>query len=702
MLKRHAICSSLLLLILSSSEVLAQSEVTKSNKQSGATITAFATGERVRFTAPSSVVQMRLEVYGSNGEKLFDNELKGGNVLDWLLQNGQAERLAVGSYLCVITAKSISGKLTQRIGSVTIEKMSATVQPVDALQMTARQLQAVGPVEENASVTVLNDDDNQTTTVIAHNGEEGQLIRGRGALSFRIGDFFSGKDSEQMRLTPEGNLGIGITNPLARLDVDGLIRTSQGIVFPDGTIQTTAAIIPSAGSTEAEKPKVNPPKLADLSNAGKSAKRGKGGKVSPEFTVNEDLTVNGNIIFTPAFFRDITMQNNNGGLRFYGAPSLTGTPDAAAIQFWGNNSGFPGQAYIDSGAHNQAAVIFRTAQTGGTIAERMRVTSSGNVGIGTASPQSKLHLFGSAGFFTPFLGLTIDQVVNSSSNQSGYALKVMTTRDGLTSTDFLISSNGNVGIGVASPQVKLEVNGGSDIGVFGVSDGNNYGVWGNSRGSGNKAVGVYGSSINGSGFADGKGVYGESGSGPGVEGASASGAGLVGLSSFGDLIQGKAMDAISISFRVGNDGKVHAPAYLGLPDFAEAIRPGPADKIRLEPGDVLVASSHTDRSVTRSTKPYSTSVLGVYSTAPGFVGTEHPIEGASSETIPMAVIGIVPCKVSAENGSIKRGDLLTTSSTPGHAMRCANRRKCIGAIVGKALSTLDNGIGVIPVLVTLQ
>ena len=44
-----------------------------------------------------------------------------------------------------------------------------------------------------------------------------------------------------MRLTEEGYLGIGITNPKVKLDVDGLIRASQGIVFPDGSIQFSAA-----------------------------------------------------------------------------------------------------------------------------------------------------------------------------------------------------------------------------------------------------------------------------------------------------------------------------------------------------------------------------------------------------------------------------------------------------------------------------
>ena len=58
------------------------------------TITANATGERVRVTAPSSVVQLRLEVYAGGGEKLFDQEIRGGNILEWHLQDGQAQRLA--------------------------------------------------------------------------------------------------------------------------------------------------------------------------------------------------------------------------------------------------------------------------------------------------------------------------------------------------------------------------------------------------------------------------------------------------------------------------------------------------------------------------------------------------------------------------------------------------------------------------------
>src|SRR5262245_50952349 len=84
------------------------------------TITASATDDRVRVTAPSAVVQLHLEVYAASGEKVFDEELRGANVFDWHLQNGQAQRLPVGDYVCVVTAKTISGKLTQKIGAVTV------------------------------------------------------------------------------------------------------------------------------------------------------------------------------------------------------------------------------------------------------------------------------------------------------------------------------------------------------------------------------------------------------------------------------------------------------------------------------------------------------------------------------------------------------------------------------------------------------
>src|SRR5262249_32002214 len=78
-------------------------------------------------------------------------------------------------------------------------------------------------------------------TQLALEGTNGAVVSTSGDLSFRFGDFLAGQDTERMRLTAEGKLGIGTDKPQAPLDVYGLIRTSKGIIFADGTVLTSAA-----------------------------------------------------------------------------------------------------------------------------------------------------------------------------------------------------------------------------------------------------------------------------------------------------------------------------------------------------------------------------------------------------------------------------------------------------------------------------
>jgi hypothetical protein len=103
----------------------------------------------------------------------------------------------------------------------------------------------------------------------------------------------------------------------------------------------------------------------------------------------------------------------------------------------------------------------------------------------------------------------------------------------------------------------------------------------------------------------------------------------------------------------------------------------------------------------KSAEPYSTSAAGIYSTKPGTVGRRQATPRTADE-VPMAMMGIVPTHVTAENGPIRPGDLLVTSSTVGYAMKGTDRNKMLGAVVGKALGSLDSGKGVVEVVVTLQ
>ena len=65
----------------------------------------------------------------------------------------------------------------------------------------------------------------------------------------------------------------------------------------------------------------------------------------------------------------------------------------------------------------------------------------------------------------------------------------------------------------------------------------------------------------------------------------------------------------------------------------------------------------------------------------------------------LALIGRVPVKATAENGPIRIGDLLTSSSKPGYAMRCSKAKLCEGTIIGKSLESLETGEGLILMLI---
>jgi hypothetical protein len=157
-------------------------------------------------------------------------------------------------------------------------------------------------------------------------------------------------------------------------------------------------------------------------------------------------------------------------------------------------------------------------------------------------------------------------------------------------------------------------------------------------------------------------------------------------------------------FRVANNGNVTADGTFtgGGADFAESVdvvdRPA-----AYAPGDVLVVDPTSNRRFALAREPYSALVAGIYSTKPGMLGSRSSMDDKQrAEEIPMAVVGIVPAKVSAENGPIQRGDLLVTSSTPGYAMKGTDRGRMLGAVVGKALEPLVEGTGIIEVLVTVQ
>jgi hypothetical protein len=75
---------------------------------------------------------------------------------------------------------------------------------------------------------------------------------------------------------------------------------------------------------------------------------------------------------------------------------------------------------------------------------------------------------------------------------------------------------------------------------------------------------------------------------------------------------------------------------------------------------------------------------------------------SQANRVPIALLGKVYCKVDAQYSPIEVGDLLTTASTPGHAMRADEPFKAFDAVIGKALRPLREGQGIIPILAALR
>jgi hypothetical protein len=181
-----------------------------------------------------------------------------------------------------------------------------------------------------------------------------------------------------------------------------------------------------------------------------------------------------------------------------------------------------------------------------------------------------------------------------------------------------------------------------------------------------------------------------------VHGTSRAGDGVFGESNTGVGVHGKG--GRLAGFFEG-DVEVTGDIRLTNADCAEDFDVSDTDKV--EPGTVMVLGN--EGALSESTSAYDKRVAGVISGAgdykPGIVLDKRQ---TSNNRQPVALMGKVFCKVDAQFGAIEVGDLLTTSSTPGHAMKTSDPFKAFGAVIGKALRPLPSGQALIPILIALQ
>lgn len=151
------------------------------------------------------------------------------------------------------------------------------------------------------------------------------------------------------------------------------------------------------------------------------------------------------------------------------------------------------------------------------------------------------------------------------------------------------------------------------------------------------------------------------------------------------------------------DGKVAVDVLQinGGSDLAEPFTTTRAHAT--EPGTVMVIDDEHPGTLTESSRAYDSRVAGIVSGAggvrPGLTLSQN--ERLGGNTL-VAMAGRVYCTAEASTGEIRPGDLLTTSDIPGHAMKATDRERSHGAILGKAMTGLKHGRGLVLVLVNLQ
>jgi hypothetical protein len=321
--------------------------------------------------------------------------------------------------------------------------------------------------------------------------------------------------------------------------------------------------------------------------------------------------------------------------------------------------------------------------------EGIFVNNVGNVGIGTKTQETFLEISGAPANLRgqlkitdpagddPFISFYAGTAYKSAIGYSNGVAR-WSTNDGSN----LCISGGNVGIDTQQPGAKLHVNGGirargGSPGAYGVNN-NGYAFTGN---NGDDDSGMFSS-------ADGQLEFYTNN----IERIRIKSNGNIGI---GTLLPQEKL-------HVNGNLMCSVLKITGGSDIAEPFDINNAGHI--EAGMVMTIDPENPGKLKISDKAYDRCVAGIISgagdIAPGMIMGQTGT--VANGEYPVALSGRVYCWANATNGSIQPGDLLTTSETPGHAMKVSDFSRAQGAILGKAMSSLKEERGLILVLVTLQ
>ncbi|MBC8489704.1 MAG: hypothetical protein H8D45_27100 [Bacteroidetes bacterium] len=368
----------------------------------------------------------------------------------------------------------------------------------------------------------------------------------------------------------------------------------------------------------------------------------------------------------------------NGWMSFYNSNGYIG--------YWGPYNG-ENDIDIGTGASNNIGKLHLVTKA----TPRMTIDETGNVGIGTTTPNAYLHVNDRIRVGEdPTYGNVFGELIHEgggngfkiNANAGGGWADMHFQTDG--NTRMFIESGGSVGIGTTSPGPRLTVKSSGYTGGMNVladDDDRIFRVRQSSSGAG--GVYVYDNADNATIAIAG-------------DGNSYFNSGNVGI---GTSSPSSKLDVRgNITIRSATTGSIVMELGTGL-DYAEGFNVSNSNTI--EPGTILCIDPENPGKLKISENPYDKTVAGIVAGANG-LGSGVRL-GTQEFDCDVALAGRVYCNTIATNENIEPGDLLTTSSVPGYAMKVTDFENAHGAILGKAMESLEKGKkGQILVLVTLH
>jgi hypothetical protein len=530
-------------------------------------------------------------------------------------------------------------------------------------------------------------DSASTQTIIARIKGISQST-GRGELVFET-NAGAETTTQRMLIDSNGNVGIGTVNPEVRLDVVGEARFS-GPLSIEGRLTAASFAGDGAGLSN----------VTPADNSVSSAKLALDAASLSKVTDGKMVISGGNVgvgTENPAAKLDVA-----GGAKFKGPLQVQGALTVSGVTTIGGDVTVSGRLTAVSLAGDAAelrnvtptdrsvtnAKLAHDAASLRKVTDGKMVISGGNVGVGTENPAAKLDVAGDAKFKGP---LQVQGTLTVSGEARIDAVGV--GGNGRIGKIGIDDANGKNTIMIGGPQGagRIGVGGNSSRGQVAIFDENtNFTInLGGTEGAARIGLGGNGSI----GTID---VF-DAATKHTIRIGSAQGPGRIGLGGNGsdgviDVFDANSKQTIKIN---GKTGKVE----VSNADCAEEFDILQTEQI--EPGMVMVLGE--EGKLERSQKAYDRRVVGVISGAgdykPGIV-----LDKQQSDKIrkPIALLGKVYCRVDTQYGAIEVGDQLTTSFTPGHAMKAEDPLKAFGAVIGKALRPLAQGQGLIPIVIALQ